>query len=148
MKRSIVLGWIGLCLATALPASAEPQSEARAAAQGAGPVAAEGEPAREPRPAVAAPGPCAEPRAAVDARTGDDFSVVGPVAALFDPIDVAAAPGIEGDAGLRMPNPIARPMTRPGACDQPGSGCGAPQPTGIVVEPPPGGGDLPAPGLR
>lgn len=132
MKRSIVLAWAGLCLALALPAQADERSDLNA-----------DERAEEARPAVAPPGQCAEPRTASDARGGDGFSVVGPVAELFDPIDVAAGPGIEGDSSLRPPMPTARPMARPGACDQPGSGCGAAQPSGIVIEPPVGGGDLP-----
>lgn len=136
MKRSIVLGWTGLCLAMALPALADERADRSADMS----VEARAE---EARPAVAPPGQCAEPRSASDARGGDGFSVVGPVAALFDPIDVAAGPGIEGDSSLRPPMPTARPMARPGACDQPGSGCSASSPSGIVIEPPVGGGNLP-----
>lgn len=142
MMRSIVLAWTGLCFAMALPALADPNADASADPQAA--LAADR--ADEARPAVAPPGQCAEPRAAVDARTGDGFSVVGPVAALFDPIDVAAGPGIGGDASLRPPMPTARPVARPGACDQPGSGCSAIPASNGVIEPPPGGGDLPLQG--
>ncbi|MEZ4334218.1 MAG: hypothetical protein R3F35_20900 [Myxococcota bacterium] len=109
-------------------------------------AAAEDAVAAEGRPALAAPGRCAEPRKAVDVRTGDGFSVVGPVAALFDPVDVAAGPA-EGDTGLAL-RPVARPLVRPGACDQPGSGCRAALPTSRVVEPPPiDPGDPPPPGF-
>jgi len=78
--------------------------------------------AGESRPAVAAPGPCAEPRIAADTRR-DDFAVAGPVSALFDPVDVAASPA-DVDAHPRIEPPTIRPLTRPGSCDQPGSGCG------------------------
>ena len=109
-------------------------------------AAAEDAGAAEGRPALAAPGRCAEPRQALDVRTGDGFSVVGPVAALFDPVDVAAGPAA-GETG-RTSRPVARPLVRPGACDQPGSGCRAALPTSRVVEPPPDDpGDPPPPGF-
>ncbi len=92
--------------------------------------------AGESRPAVAAPGRCAEPRAAANARGDDGFSVVGPVSSLFDPTDVAAGPA-GGDSLLVQAPPSGRPLARPGACDQPGSGCGAPSATRSVVTVPP-----------
>lgn len=88
------------------------------------------------RPAVAAAGPCAEPREA-RAGVGDpDFDVAGPATALFDPIDVAAGPAVDPLA-LRPAPPTARGIPRPGACDQPGSGCGAAVPSRSVVVVPP-----------
>lgn len=91
---------------------------------------------------LAAPGRCAEPRDAVDARVQDDFDVVGPATALFDPIDVAAGPPGPDPVGgddprLRPQPPLPRPLARPGACDQPGSGCGAALPSRPVVTVPP-----------
>lgn len=113
------------------------------------PLRADAEPARSAvRPAVAAPGPCAEPRDAADRRAAADFDVAGPAAALFDPIDVAAGPegglsGADGLAGRRPPPPEARALVRPGACDQPGSGCTAAiasRPTVVVPPVVPGTG--------
>ncbi len=116
MMRSIATGFVLAVIGFASPALAD-----------------------ESRPAVAPPGRCAESRAAVDARGDSDFSVVGPVSSLFDPLDVAANQS-EGDSRLaQAPQPV-RPLARPGACDQPGSGCGAAfgtRPTVVVppVEP-------------
>lgn len=113
------------------------------------PLRADAEPARSAvRPAVAAPGPCAEPRDAADRRAAADFDVVGPAVALFDPIDVAAGPegglpGADGLAGRRPAPPEARALVRPGACDQPGSGCTAAiasRPTVVVPPVVPGTG--------
>lgn len=151
MSRSIlfVCGWSGSAVAGRAACGLIRAAGAIALIAMAGPAFAEGtERPAEARPAVAPPGQCAEPRAAVDARTGDAFSVVGPVATLFDPVDVAAAPPLGGDATLRPAPPTARPLVRPGACDQPGSGCSAPTASGIVVEPPAGGGDGPPPGVN
>lgn len=93
-------------------------------------VAAEDQPA-----ALAPPGQCAEPRTAAGAGTGESFAVVGPISSLFDPRDVAAAPPETG-LGQQGP-PDARALVRPGACDQPGSGCGAVAPTRPEVVVPP-----------
>ncbi len=113
MMRSIATGFVLAVLGFASPALAD-----------------------ESRPAVAPPGRCAEPRAAVDARGDSDFSVVGPVSSLFDPLDVAANQS-EGDSRLaQAPQPV-RPLARPGACDQPGSGCGAAFETRPTVVVPP-----------
>jgi hypothetical protein len=92
--------------------------------------------AEESRPALAPPGPCAEPRtAAGPGGVGDDFIVAGPIASLFDPLDVAAGP--TGSGLQRQAPPDARTLVRPGSCDRPGSGCGAalrrgPRPRGRV----------------
>lgn len=106
-------------------------------------AAAEEDRGPEGRPALAAPGRCAEPRPAVDVRSGDGFSVVGPVAALFDPVDVAAG-SVEG-TGFQALRPEPRPRVRPGACDQPGSGCRAAIEAARVIEPPPIDPDGPPP---
>ena len=92
--------------------------------------------AGESRPAVAPPGRCAEPLKAADLRDGASASVVGPVSALFDPRDVAAGPpGV--DPLVAQAPPSGRPLARPGACDQPGSGCGLASTTRSVVTVPP-----------
>ncbi len=87
--------------------------------------------------AIAPPGPCAEPREAAygAAPSGPEtsaFSVVGPLDSFFDPRDVAAAPG---PPITRQGPPTAAALIRPGACDQPGAGCGA-APQGFLVNPP------------
>jgi hypothetical protein len=95
--------------------------------------------AEESRPALAPPGPCAEPRtAAGPGGVGDDFIVAGPIASLFDPLDVAAGP--TGSGLQRQAPPDARTLVRPGSCDRPGSGCSAalstrPAPPVVVVPP-------------
>lgn len=116
MMRSIATGFVLVVLWLSLPALAD-----------------------ESRPAVAPPGRCAEPRAAAGAQGDSDFSVVGPVSSLFDPLDVAANQS-EGNSRLAQAPPPVRPLARPGACDQPGSGCSAAfgtRPTVVVppVEP-------------
>lgn len=101
--------------------------------------------ADESRPALAPPGRCAEPWKAADLNGGDDFSVVGPVSALFDPRDVAAGP-VGGDAVLAQAPPSGRALVRPGSCDQPGSGCGlASGVRGTVTVPPVEPGTRPTP---
>lgn len=107
-----------------------------AAAGGAGSVWAEPAGGGSARPAVAQPGPCAEPRGAQAGYGDPDFDVAGPATALFDPVDVAAGPEVEG-LRLRPAPPEARGMVRPGACDQPGSGCGAAAPLAPAVVVPP-----------
>lgn len=95
--------------------------------------------AEESRPALAPPGPCAEPRTAAGPDgVGDDFAVAGPIASLFDPLDVAAGP--TGSGLQRQAPPDARTLVRPGSCDRPGSGCSAalstrPAPPVVVVPP-------------
>ena len=90
--------------------------------------------AADARPAVAPPGRCAEPRAVADAPA-EAYPVVGPISSLFDPVDVAAGPP---EIGPRRPGPPApRAMVRPGACDQPGAGCGASPARTRVIEVPP-----------
>ncbi len=92
-------------------------------------------PAADGRLAVAPPGLCAEPRgAAADARA-EAYPVVGPLSSLFDPVDVAAGPV---ESGPRRAAPSAtRAMVRPGACDQPGAGCGPNPVRARVIEVPP-----------
>lgn len=126
--------WMGLCLGLPIVLSS-----ASAAAVEAGDRTGS---ALLERGLLAAPGRCAEPRDAVDARVQDDFDVVGPATALFDPIDVAAGPPALDPVGgddprLRPQPPLPRPLARPGACDQPGSGCGAALPSRPVVTVPP-----------
>lgn len=71
---------------------------------------------------LAPPGRCAEPRVTATAPA-ESYPVAGPVSSLFDPRDVAASP-LESE--LQQPGPpSARALVRPGACDQPGAGCGA-----------------------
>lgn len=145
MFRAFFLGCAWVVCTIAAPIAFAAAEEGRAQAE---PVLRAERAARGPesRPALAAPGRCAEPRRAVDARTGDGFSVVGPVAALFDPVDVAGGPA-EG-SGFLVARPTARPLVRPGACDQPGSGCRAAIETTRVVEPPPiDPNDPPPPGF-
>lgn len=90
--------------------------------------------AADARPAVAPPGRCAEPRSVADVRA-EAYPVVGPIGSLFDPLDVAAGPP---ESGPRRPGPpAARAMVRPGACDQPGAGCGASPARVRVIEVPP-----------
>jgi hypothetical protein len=101
--------------------------------------------AGEARPAVAPPGRCAEPWKAADLRGGGDFSVVGPVSALFDPRDVAAGP-VGGAPLVAQAPPSGRAIARPGSCDQPGSGCGlASGARGTVTVPPVEPGTRPTP---
>ena len=86
---------------------------------------------------LAAPGRCAEPRSAVDLRVDDAFPVAGPVAALFDPVDVAANP-LASDPRFSVARPGgAQAPVRPGACDQPAAGCGGVQAVQSVVTVPP-----------
>jgi hypothetical protein len=86
---------------------------------------------------LAAPVRCAEPRSAVDLRVDDAFPVAGPVAALFDPVDVAAN-SLAGDPRFSVARPGgAQALVRPGACDQPGAGCGGVQAVQSVVTVPP-----------
>lgn len=82
----------------------------------AGQAAAEDEASRA---RLAPPGPCAEARDAVGAGdAGSSFSIVGPVAALLNPLSVAA----QAPRPAQAP-PIASATTRPGSCDEPGAGC-------------------------
>jgi len=75
---------------------------------------------------LAAPGPCAEPREAITGIGASDFSVVGPVAALLSPVDVAGGP-----ISPVLPPPVSAGLARPGPCDAPGSGCGRVQTNSI-----------------
>ena len=71
---------------------------------------------------LAPPGDCAEPREAVSGVGASTFSVAGAVASLLSPVDVAIGPAPA--ATLSPPEP-SRALARPGACDDPGSGCSA-----------------------
>jgi hypothetical protein len=100
--------------------------------------------AADGRPAVAPPGLCAEPRAAAADARAEAYPVAGPLSSLFDPVDVAAGPV---ESGPRRPGPpSARALVRPGACDQPGSGCGPSPVRTRVIEVPPVTPGVPPPG--
>ena len=84
--------------------------------------------------ALAPAGPCAEPRRASLAvrppdfrRAGDPdddetFRVRGPIADLFDPVEVGSGPGLQ----TLIDPPVRAQVVRggPTACDVPGTGCG------------------------
>ena len=68
---------------------------------------------------LAPPGVCAEPREAVGAAdSASRASVVGPVSALFNPVNVAAPPSVP----KRNP-PTTSVAAQRAACDVPGAGC-------------------------
>jgi hypothetical protein len=74
--------------------------------------------AQEPSAVLAPAGECAKKRAIALGLIDPEFSIVGPVAALLDPIDVASPP----PRTLPPPSPPLA-VARPGPCDSPASGC-------------------------
>ncbi|MBC8187903.1 MAG: hypothetical protein H8E78_06820 [Proteobacteria bacterium] len=70
---------------------------------------------------LAPPGACAEPREAAVGGVNPNFSVVGSVAALLSPINVALAPPAPA---VGLARPVSYGLARPGACDRPASECG------------------------
>lgn len=93
---------------------------------------------------LAAPGPCAEPRSEVRSEPLQNFDVAGGPRQHFDARDVSAPGGAAEELAAPAPEAFARV-----GCDAPDAGCfdalGTPRalPRLVVVEPPPGGGELP-----
>jgi len=67
---------------------------------------------------LAPPGECATKRVDFAGLIDPEFSIVGPVAALLDPIDVSGSP-----PAIVRPPPRVLGIARPGPCDSPASGC-------------------------